>query len=239
MFKENHLKGSHLKKKAADVIRIAPQSKRHQLFLLVLGIFLFSLSLLLNSIFWQHFRFQLMLLMFASFIVLVTAITKLTEPQLSYQLTRKKLTFLHRFGQWQVKWSEIVRLGKINAQVNYDYVELPYLGIRLKSLQTIAEQMSPRLANRLIHEQQELLVLAAKNKDIILEHGLISFEPYILEDKTYKGPVAAWLFRCEQLMQAYGYHLFLPESSFDRELSPFHALLTECHQYAKKTAEDN
>ena len=125
----------------------------------------------------------------------------------------------------------MIRIGDIRANVLAEYQHLPYLGIRINSLENIAQSISPRLANKLLHEQQELLLLGVRNQEIDLQNGVINFDPFTLNGVTYKGPVAAWLYRTELLQKAYGYHLFLPESSFDRDLIEFLSLLKECHHY--------
>ncbi|MEO9509425.1 MAG: DUF2982 domain-containing protein [Nonlabens ulvanivorans] len=173
-----------------------------------------------------------MLLFLTCGIVLLTGILKYSEPETSYQLTRQELCFYHRNGHWQLEWEKIVRFGQPSANTIFERINLPYIGIKLKDLAFIADNISPRLANKLIHEQRELLILAARNNEIKLESGLISFEPFTLHNKVYKGPIAAWLFRTEQLNQVYGYHLFLADSSFDRELDEFLKLLKQCKEYA-------
>lgn len=215
-----------------DIITVRPQSKNHSKFLSLTGFCLVCICLLLNSFLWDQYKYQLMLLLFASFIVLLTGVLKLTEPETSYQLTRENFVFFHRNGKWQINWHEIVRIGQTTSITHGYRVYLPYIGIKLADLQHIADSISPRLANKLIHEQKELLILSAVNRDIELTEGLISFEPYTLNGKVYKGPVAAWLYRTEQLVGLYGYHLYLPESSFDRNLSDFLTLLKSCQSHA-------
>ena len=216
-------------------IQIKPQSKRHHLFILVLGAVLLMFNFVLNAYFWQEYRLPLMVMMFACCILLFVGFSKYTEPNTSYRLTRENIHFIHRHGQWQLPWIDVIRIGTLNTVVGNEYTQLPYLGIRLKSLDNIADSISPRLANRLIHEQQELLVLAAHNKDVILENGLINFSPFQLNKKLYKGPIAGWLYRTEQLASIYGYHLFLPISGFDRELDEFLLLLNQCKNHAQVT----
>lgn len=217
--------------KEVDIINIRPNSKRHHLFLIVLGCLLLMVSFFINMIFWQDYRPQLIFLMFASFIVLLIGYMKFTEPNISYQLTKKHINFIHRTGNWQVRWQDIIRIGDVKTVVGVEYVQLPYLGVKLNTLEYIAENMSPRLANKLIHEQQELLVLAVKNNEIVLDNGMISFEPFNLNGHVYKGPIAAWLFRTEQLVKIYGYHLFLSDNGFDRDKDEFLTLLKNCKNH--------
>jgi len=175
----------------------------------------------------------MMFVMFICFTVTLIGCMKLSEPSISYQLTRNNMSHFHRYGNWKIAWAEVIRVGEVNTRINGQYTQLPYLGIKLKTLDNIAANISPRLASKLLHEQQELLILAVKNREISLDNGLINFEPFQLNNRIFKGPIAAWLHRAEQLSIIYGYHLFLSENSFDRELMSFLSLLKNCKTYAK------
>jgi len=200
---------------------------------MLLGFILMSISMLINNFFWNDYKYQLMLILFASCMVFLTGFLKYSELDISYRLTRDKLYFYHRNGCWDITWNNIVRIGNVSSYSGFEHIQLSYIGIKLKDIELIAQNISPRLANKLIHEQRELLILAARNREIVLDSGLISFDPFILNGKTYKGPIAAWLFRTEQLASVYGYHLFLSETTFDRELDEFLQLLKQCKHYAE------
>ena len=221
---------------AEKVIRIRPKSKRNELFLLCLGGLLFVCSWILNLLLWDQYKIQLILIMSACLMVFFIGIVKYLEPAISYSLTPKAIRYYHRSGHWQLPWLDIVRIGEIYADLHGDHIQLPYLGVKVKNLENIASSISPRLANKLIHEQKELLILAVKNKEIALQDGIINFEPFYLNGLSYKGPVAAWLYRTEQLQRAYGYHLYLPESSFDREPIEFLRLLKLCLNYTQNAS---
>jgi hypothetical protein len=220
-----------LQKIAQRVIQVKPNSKRNRLFLSCLGCLLLCVCLLLNLFFWDDYKIQLIFLMSAGFMVLFIGLLKFLEPSISYWITPKTIFYYHRNGHWHLPWQDILRIGDIQADVRGEHVQLPYLGIKLNSLTNIAQTISPRLANKLLHEQLELLSLAVKNREIDLPDGVINFEPFELNGITYKGPIAAWLYRTEALNKAYGYHLYLPENSLDRGLIEFLGLLKECRHY--------
>ena len=221
-----------MQKSVDKIIKIAPKSRRNRLFLLCLGCLSLFCCVLLNMMFWQEYKIQLILLMSASFILLLLGSLKYLEPEISYLITPETISYHHRDGQWQLPWQDIMRIGDINTEVNGEYLQLPYIGIKLNTLENIAKSISPRLANKLLHEQKELIYLAIKKHEIKLKNGLINFEPYQLNELTYKGPVAAWLYRTEQLFAAYGYHIYLPDSSCDRGLQEFLNLLRQCQDYS-------
>ncbi|WP_019614291.1 DUF2982 domain-containing protein [Psychromonas ossibalaenae] len=218
---------------AEKVIKVRPKSKRNEQFLVCLGGVLLIFSMIFDLLVWDLSQIQLILLSLACLLVSFIGVVKILEPQISYFIYPEKIVYVHRSGYWLLPWQDILRVGDVKADIEGEHKELPYLGIKLKNLENIAQNISPRLANKLLHEQQELLNLAAKNEEITFDDCLVNFDPYVLNDVTYQGPVAAWLHRSEQLATAYGYHLFLPDSSLDRDMSDFLSLLKECLEYCR------
>lgn len=213
------------------VISIHPNSKRNAKTFVWFGCILLFIFWLVSLFLWQTFKIQLVLLICASLVIVFAGVLKYLEPRTSFFITPEMIVYCHRNGQWKLQWQDIIRIGELKADVKGEHIQLPYVGIKLNNLDHIAKNISPRLANKLIHEQQELLILAINNKAINFEDSLINFEPYTLNEVIYKGPIAAWLHRSEQLVKVYGYHLYLPESSLDRSLNKFLSLLKECHHY--------
>ena len=213
------------------VITIHPNSKRYTHTFIWLGCISLFVFWILSLFLWQIFKIQLIFLISATLVLILIGVLKYLEPGTSLFITPKTIRYCHRHGQWALPWQDIIRFGELKADVQGEHIQLPYVGIKLNNLDHIAKSISPRLANKLIHEQQELLILAIANKEVEFEGSLINFEPYTLNEVIYKGPIAAWLHRSEQLAKAYGYHLFLPESSLDRNLNSFLKLLKKCHDY--------
>ena len=213
------------------VITIHPNSKRHAHTFVWIGCIFLFIFWLLSLLLWPTFKIQLIFLISATLVFVLIGVLKYLEPGTSFFITPETIVYCHRNGQWILPWQDIIRFGELKADVRGEHIQLPYVGIKLNNLDHIAKSISPRLANKLIHEQQELLILAIINKEIKSDDSLINFEPYTLNEVTYKGPIAAWLHRSEQLAKAYGYHLFLPESSLDRNLNNFLKLLKKCHHY--------
>lgn len=215
------------------LIKIVPKSKNSEVFLLFLGAILIVISYLLSLFLSPQFSLQIMFMTLIGVVVLLLGLVKLVEPRFSYYLSPQSLIYRHRCGQWQISWLEIIRIGQLQRYVSNQYTDLPYIGIKLHNLESIARNISPRLANKLIHEQNELLLLAVSNHEITSEDAVINFEPYHLNGVEYKGPIAGWLHKTEQLFIAYGYHIYLPENSFDREIDEFLRLLKQCLHYVK------
>ena len=72
------------------------------------------------------------------------------------------------------------KIGTVHGFIQDNHKDLPYLGLKLHSLNYIADHISPRLANKLLHEQQELIHLAINNGELNAEQGLINFSSYQL-----------------------------------------------------------
>jgi len=213
------------------VIKVHPNSKRNALTLICLGCTLIFIFWIISLFLWQAIKIQLILLICISLMIAFIGLLKYLEPETSFFITPKMIEYCHLNGKWTLPWQDIIRFGEVKADVRGQHTQLPYLGIKLNNLEHLAKNISPRLANKLIHEQQELIVLAIINKEISAEEDLINFEPFTLNEVIYKGPIAGWLHRTEQLAKAYGYHLYLPKSSLDRDINHFLTLLKECHHY--------
>lgn len=225
--------GNRMATKKNKAIYISPRSKRNRLTLVLSGGILLLISFVANLAMGQENQAIVLVLVFACFIVTLIGVLKFLEPNNSFYITPEFLRFYHRSGRWQLRWQDIVRFGELKLRQMDGDLTLPYLGIKLYNLEHIARNISPRLANRLIHEQKELITIAIKRQEIEFKEGIIHFEPYIIKDTAFEGPIGAWLYHTEALNKAYGFHLFIPENSLDREPEEFLALLKECHEYVR------
>lgn len=217
-----------------SVITISPKSKRNALTLTLLGCALLLITLAAAQFWWQAFRLQLIVLLLVSSLVIFLGILKSYEPKVSLVLTRDNLIHVHLAGKWVIGWQDIKRIGRPTFTQGIEQITLPYIGIKLGNLAKIASHISPRLANKLIHEQRDLVMFNARAGNIAIDDIHINFSPYKLEDKVLKGPVAAWLHRCELLDKACGYHLFISTNSLDRDPENFEKLLTQCWHHSSK-----
>lgn len=221
--------------KPLPIINIKAQASHHAIFLLLVGFVLFLLTLLVSQYYWQAFKLVLIFVFLVALVIMLTGLTKYLQPQFSYHITPEKLKYLHIYGNWQLTWQQIQAIKPIREVCGLNTIDLPYIGIRLVNLESLAQQISPRLANRLIHEQQPLLKFAYVQQLLSLEQIQINFTPYSLKSGLpVSGPIAAFLHHCKSLQSALGYHLYLPETSMDREINDFHQLLRQC----KNTSQD-
>jgi hypothetical protein len=162
------------------------------------------------------------------------------QPQFSYHITPRKLKYQHIYGNWHLNWQQIQAINPIREVSGLTTISLPYIGIRLVNLETLTEQISPRLANRLIHEQQPLLKFAFVQQLLSLEQIQLNFTPFTLQTGLkVSGPIGAFLHHCQSLRSALGYHLYLPETSMDRELNDFHQLLKQCQNASQYYDKEN
>ncbi|MBU2869409.1 DUF2982 domain-containing protein [Colwellia sp. E2M01] len=217
------------------IINIKAQSNHHALFLMLTGIFVAFTTLAFSQGYWLQFKLVLIFIYLSALVVFITGLAKYLQPQYSLCLTPKSLLYHHRYGQWQLEWQQIQRIALMNETFGLTQIQPPYVAIRLVDLTPLAKQISPRLANRLIHEQKPLLALAIKLDYLTLAQCQLNFDPFILScGQVLKGPLAAFMHHTTLLHSALGYHLFLPETALDRELNAFCSLLTKCKAYSEK-----
>lgn len=208
--------------RAKDIIKIKAIARHHGLFITLSGFIALLLVAILCDYFWQQARLPLMFMLLACFVTIFIGFLKLAEPKYSLIITPEKLTFYHRHGFWKCSWQQIRNIHSVTNTVGITRDELNYVGIKLHSIETIAENISLRLANRMIHEQKPLLQYCIKNQLIPFEQGIINFEPYKLSNgRTIKGPLAAFLHHSQVLHQALGAHLFISASSLNSPMSHF------------------
>lgn len=214
-------------------IHIKAKGNHHAVFLILLAFALFFITLLISQYYWRSYRLTFIFIYLSILVILFTGLLKRSEPEVSIQLTPEHIQYRHRHGQWTLYWPQIQNINAINETVGLSTVALPYIGIKLKNIDILAEQISPRLANRLIHEQRPLLSFSVMQHLLSLEEIQLSFEPYTLASgHVIKGPLAAFMHHCEILHKGLGYHLFIPESSTDRDIDDFSQLLKQCQHYS-------
>ena len=211
------------------VITIKAHSNHHALFLMLVALVTLIITLVLSQGYWHQFQLVLTFIYLAELVVFITGLAKYLQPKHSLLINPTGITYQHSCGHWQVDWPQIQRIALINETLGFEKIQLPFIGIRLIELSTLAQQISPRLANRLIHEQRPLLALAIKLQYLNLKQSQLNFEAFELPSgELIIGPLAAFLHHCTVLHSAFGYHLFLPETAMDRELDKFCTLLKQC-----------
>lgn len=220
-------------------ITIKAQANHHALFLILVGCIALILTLLVSQYYWQSFKLVLIFLVLVSLVIIFTGLTKVIQPKFSYYITPKRLEYWHIYGKWQLTWQQIQQIRPIREVSGLTTITLPYIGIRLVNLDMLANQISPRLANRLIHEQQPLLRFAFIQQLLSFEQIQLNFTPFTLQSgMQISGPISVFLHQCQNLQLALGYHLYLPETTMDRALDDFQLLLIQCQQASKHYDDD-
>lgn len=163
-------------------------------------------------------------------IVTILGAAKQLEPNTTLTLNPKGLGYFHRRGEVWVDWDNIQRIDIPNVHHNGQWITLPYVGLKVKSINAVLDVISPRLATGLLTEQRPLLMTAsAQDEDIAtLETYLgAEFTPLEVNNDRYKGVLAMFGHRSLMLNKYLGYHLFIPFDSLDREGEAFVKLLKE------------
>jgi hypothetical protein len=215
-------------------INIKAKANHHALFLMLLAVVILIITLVVSQHCWRDFRLMLIFSYLIAIVVMFIGLLKRSEPSVSFRLTPQRIQYHHRHGNWTLYWQQIQNIKTIKEVVGLKIVALPYIGIRLKSLDVLAEQISPRLANRLIHEQRPLMSFSVMRNLLSLEEAQLNFNPFTLASgKIIKGPLAAFLHHCQMLHKGLGYHLYVHESSTDRDIDAFCQLLKQCQHYGE------
>lgn len=211
------------------VIKIKAQSNHHALFLMLSALILFMTTLVFSLSYWRQFQLVFTFIYLAELVMFITGLAKYLQPEYSLCLSPQGIKYQHSHGYWQVDWQQIQRISLMNETLGLTTIQLPYIGIRLIQLSRLVTQISPRLANRLIHEQKPLIAFAIQQEFISLEQSQLNFDPFALPSgESITGPLAAFLHHSTVLHKALGYHLFLPETAIDRDLNEFCTLLRQC-----------
>lgn len=217
------------------VIKIKAQSNHHAVFLMLMALVLFVTTLIISQNYWRQIQLVLTFIYLAELVIFITGLAKYLQPKHSLCLTPSSLKYQHNYGHWQLDWQNVQRISLIHGTLGLTQIRLPYIGIRLLQLATLANKISPRLANRLIHEQRPLLAFAIRLEFITLEQSQLNFTEFVLPSgEVLKGPLAAFFHHSSVLEKALGYHLFLPETALDRELDEFCLLLNQCMKSSVK-----
>ncbi|MGB2742654.1 MAG: DUF2982 domain-containing protein [Cognaticolwellia sp.] len=208
--------------KNKNTIKIKAISRHHGLFITLSGFIALVIIAWLCSYYWQQARFPLLFMVLACIVTIFIGLLKLAEPAYSLIVAPKTLTFYHRHGHWQFNWQQIRNIHSVTNTVGITREELNYVGIKLNSIEAIANNISLRLANRMIHEQKPLIHYCIKQQLITFEQGVLNFEPYVLKDgKIIKGPLAAFLHHSEVLHNALGAHLFISANNLNASINDF------------------
>ena len=215
--------------KELPVINIKAQGNHHALFLMLTAFIVAFITFIFSQGYWRQFQLVIIFIYLSALVIFITGLAKYLEPQYSLCINPNGIKYQHRYGHWEINWPQIQRISLINETFGLTNIQLPYIGIRLNQLSPLADHISPRLANRLIHEQKPLLAFAIKMDYLTIEQGILNFDPFILSSgEILKGPLAAFLHHSTVLHKTLGYHLFLPETAIDRELNEFCTLLKLC-----------
>lgn len=209
-------------KNTRETIKIKAIARHHGLFITLIGFIALLVVALFCNHFWLQARFPLMFMLLVCSVTIFIGLLKLAEPKYSLIITSRALTFYHRHGDWKFNWQQIRNIHSVTNTVGITKEELNYVGIKLNSVELLVENISLRLANRMIHEQKPLLQYCIKQQLITFEQGILNFEPYLLSNgNVIKGPLAAFMHHSKVLHQALGAHLFISATNLNGSINDF------------------
>ncbi|MFB2801418.1 DUF2982 domain-containing protein [Shewanella seohaensis] len=213
----------------SDVVSVRPLSKRNGVTLTIVGASAFVLGFGLFVLLPELFAVGLVFFSLGA-IALILGLAKVYEPETTLSMDEQGLIYFHRRGKVAINWSNIQRVDIPRVTQGVDTIELSYIGIKLKQLNPILDNISLRLAAGLLTEQRPLLVTAASQQEDLatLETYLgAEFSPLVIEGDRYRGVLAMFGHRCVMLNTHLGYHLYISHDSLDRDPREFIKLLRQ------------
>lgn len=208
---------------------VSPQAKRNALTFCGLAVLLFALLVFLHLVRDDIPVGITVVLGATSGIFLLLGIGKVIEPPVSLVITEEGIRYLHRRGQWQIRWENIIRYDVPRVNRVLELEDAPFLGFRLYQVEEVLDDISPRLASALLFEQRQLLTMALRHQAPDREDYTPYFDipdSYISPNGTvYKGLIGVFGKRMEQMRELLGYDLYVSANALDRDIYDFKAHL--------------
>lgn len=164
-------------------LEISSYRHRNGLTLTLLGALLLCLGPLLLI---HEWRAAGMVMLIAAPVLLILGIGKLTEPKIGLSLTAQGLTLYHRRGRWQLSWRDIQRIDQLTLGRGFERREMPYIGFRLNTPESLLDNIDQRLAVGILNEQRNLLLVTLRSEcpDCQPED--------LFEDAHYRSPMGIY-----------------------------------------------
>ncbi|WP_417436048.1 DUF2982 domain-containing protein [Idiomarina abyssalis] len=208
---------------------VSPQARRNALTFCGLALLLFALLVFLHLIRNDIPIGLSVVLGAASGILMLLGIGKLIEPPVSLVITPEGIRYLHRRGQWEIRWENIIRYDVPRVNRVMELEDAPFIGFRLYHVEEVLDDISPRLASALLFEQRQLLTMALRHQAPDREDYTPYFDipdSYISPGgKVYKGLIGVFGKRMEQMRELLGYDLYVSSAALDRDIYDFKAHL--------------
>ena len=204
--------------------KIRPHTKRNGRVFITMGAGGLALLLLIDGQLALPWPLHLSLSGFC-LIAIALGIGKIIEPETSLEITPKAITYFHFRGSWQLHWENVVRYDIPDVQRGLERQQLPFLGIRLRNYDAFLEQLSPRLAVHLVHQQRPLMLQALRSE--MPPHreymDYVDVPDIYLSDsgKRYRGVIATFAVRMVLMREMLGYDLYIAQNALDRPLEDF------------------
>lgn len=144
---------------------------------------------------------------------------------LSFTINKTHIAHHSLKGGWKLPWNKIANIDVPYLEQSGIQKKLPWAAIRLKNIEPLLNSISLRLANQLLLEQQNLLLIATRyqpNSKHDLDTILFDDKSYIASSgKIYRGLLAMLANRMKYTREIYGFDLFIHENNFNIPLEDF------------------
>jgi len=220
---------------------VTPYAKRNAIAFCGIGLLSLVLLMFINLVLEQVPTGITVIFGATAFIFMLLGVGKLIEPPVSLVITPDQIRYLHRRGSWEISWENIIRYDVPRLSRILDLEDAPFLGFRLHNVDEVLNSISPRLASALLFEQRQLLTMALRHERPDQNDYSQYFDipsQYVSPSGTvYKGLIASFGLRMEQMRDLLGYDLYVSATALDREIYEFKAHLQKL-QASRNEATD-
>jgi hypothetical protein len=170
----------------------------------------------------------------AGIVGLVIGWFKIREPKYSLEITPEGIRYIHRHGEWRLRWENVQRIDTPRVTRGIEVKDLEMIGFRIKMMEPIVNTISPRLATNILIEQRPLLLQNPDEKCVTgncVSADLLEGDQFKLPNgRVLNGVQAMFANRMSTLRERLGYDLFIAAAELDRPVNEFVNLLRDCQQ---------
>ncbi|WP_111978379.1 DUF2982 domain-containing protein [Algibacillus agarilyticus] len=209
-----------------SLLQIKPINRENGFKVCFFSVVFFLLYLLFFHTLTQPYPIIKITYLLTCFIGFLLGLLKIIEPVISCELDDTGLIYYLKKGELKVRWQDIRRMG----DVNFESRKLPYIGIKLISLDNVLNDTSLRVMSNLIVQQRALLgqvMSQSCETGTCISEDILNTDPFKTAERTYKGVQAMFAHQLVLLDTHLGYHILLPEGALDRQPDEFIRLMRQ------------
>ncbi len=164
------------------------------------------------------------------FLLMVFFVKKRRRKILCFSLSDYHIQYHRHNKGWCIRWEDITYIDLVSISKDNWHQTLPWVGIKLKQYDSYLDSIHHNLAVKILNEQQSLLILGYRFKevDISFENILFDDNPFIsCTGKKYTGILAILGNRMKYMNMLLGFDVFIEEEYCTKSKENFVGLLRQ------------